>query len=156
MKLNLTIVGKSMQDIRNAMNVFMVEFNDNKLDKNCNWPLNDGRETEIDYDFTDGIDVFNKSMAGEERVYPYQGEEWWEELRKEVIPKKSINFNSGEVFNLYQRDIFNEKEQIYRGKWKYISWDGDEDIIFENEKNEQSLFPLWQINNGFWRFDAID
>ena len=70
MKLNLTIIGESMQDIRNAMEVFMEEFKDNRLDSNCNWPLNDGNETEIDYDFTDGMDVFNKSMEGEETVYP--------------------------------------------------------------------------------------
>jgi len=84
MKLNLTIVGKSMQDIRNAMEVFMNDFKNNRLDSNCNWPLNDGNETEIDYDFTDGMDIFNKSMEGEQGVYPYQGKQWWEELRKEV------------------------------------------------------------------------
>ena len=85
MKLNLTIVGKSMQEIRNAMEEFIKEFKDNRLDSNCNWPLNDGKETEIDYEFTNGTDVFNKSMDGEEIVYPYQGEQWWEEIRKEVM-----------------------------------------------------------------------
>jgi len=89
MKLNLTIVGKSMQDIRNAMDAFMEEFKDNRLDSNCNWPLNDGKETKIDYDFTNGIDIFNKSMRGEENVYPYQGEQWWEEIRKEVVLGRS-------------------------------------------------------------------
>jgi len=73
-----------MQDIRNAMEAFMEDFKNNRLDSNCYWPLNDGNETEIDYYFTNGTDVFNKSMGNEQGVYPYQGEQWWEELRKEV------------------------------------------------------------------------
>jgi len=61
--------------------------------------------------------------------------------------------NSGDVFILYQKDLFNEKDYLHRGKWKYIDRYKDKDIIFEDEQNEKYIFPLWQINNGFWRFE---
>lgn len=59
----------------------------------------------------------------------------------------------GNIYYLYQRDIFNEKEYLYRGMWKFINKYEDKDVIFINSRGEKYMFPLQDINNGFWRFN---
>lgn len=56
MKLQLKIIGKSIEDIETALNEFMKEFNSRELDSNVWWPLD--INTEINYIFTDGNNVF--------------------------------------------------------------------------------------------------
>lgn len=74
MKLNLTIVGKSINEIEKAVELFLEELKDKRLESNCYWPLNDENDTRMDYDFTNGIDVFNgDDPDGELVVHPYKG-----------------------------------------------------------------------------------
>jgi len=74
MKLNLTIVGQSINDIKNAVEVFLKELKDNKLESNSFSTLNDSNGTLMDYCFTDGADVFNMDDPDNELViHPYKG-----------------------------------------------------------------------------------
>ncbi len=74
MKLNLTIVGKSINEIEKAIELFIKELKDKQLDSNCFWPLNDENKTLMDYAFTNGTDVFNMDNPNDELViHPYKG-----------------------------------------------------------------------------------
>lgn len=74
MKLNLTIVGNSIYEIEKAIDLFMEELKDKRLDSNCFWPLNDENDTVIDYSFSNGVDVFNNDDPDSELViHPYKG-----------------------------------------------------------------------------------
>lgn len=73
MKLNLTIVGESITDIEKALELFMGELKDKRLESNCFWPLNDENNTVIDYSFTNGIDIFNDEDPDNELgIHPYK------------------------------------------------------------------------------------
>lgn len=73
MKLTLSIVGESIQDIENALDIFMNEVKNKTLESNCHCgSIGDGSNTEYDYDFSNGTDIFNDS-EDELTVYPYTG-----------------------------------------------------------------------------------
>jgi len=73
MKLNLTIVGKSTNEIEKAVESFLEELKDKRLESSCYWPLNDENDTKMDYAFTDGTDVFNIDDPDDELViHPYK------------------------------------------------------------------------------------
>ena len=74
MKLNLTIVGKSINEIEKAIESFLEELKDKRLESSCYWPMNDENKTLMDYAFTNGIDVFNDDDPDNELVvHPYKG-----------------------------------------------------------------------------------
>jgi hypothetical protein len=73
MKLTLNIVGETIQDIENALDIFMEEVKNKTLESNCYCgSIGDGTNTEYDYDFSDGMDVFNDNKD-ELTVNPYTG-----------------------------------------------------------------------------------
>jgi hypothetical protein len=71
MKLSLNITGKSINEIELALNAFMDEVKNKKLESNCFWPLNDEGNTQIDYSFSNGNDVF-EDKEDAITVYPYK------------------------------------------------------------------------------------
>jgi hypothetical protein len=71
MKLSHNITGKSINEIELALNAFMDEVRNKKLESNCFWPLNDENNTQIDYSFSNGNDVF-KDNKHAITVYPYK------------------------------------------------------------------------------------
>ncbi len=72
MKLTLAIVGESIQDIENALKDFMKNVKNKTLESNCYCgSIGDGSNTEYDYGFSDGMNVFNDS-EDELTIYPYE------------------------------------------------------------------------------------
>ena len=72
MKLNLTIIGESIQDIENALKDFMRNVENKSLDSNCYCgSIGDGTNTKYDYSFSNGMDIFEDS-EDELTLYPYE------------------------------------------------------------------------------------
>lgn len=74
MKLSLTVVGESIQEIEKAIEVFYNQVKNKQLESNCFTDLSSRQYknfTSFDYSFTNGSDIFNNDVD-EITVYPYE------------------------------------------------------------------------------------
>lgn len=61
----------------------------------------------------------------------------------------------GDRYRLYQQDLFNKGQYLYRGKCKFIS-KTKEDILHEDEDGNKYYLDFFRINNGFWKLCEVD